>query len=104
MSPRTPRPRSAAAAPRCLGIVALVVSLPLEAVAQDIYSQAQGLTFGTLQSRLWKVLDAGHYDAKLSRDEMHRVKCWIDLNCPLWPDYIQRDLRPASPQTAQAGR
>ena len=38
-----------------------------------------------------------------SREEMHRVKCWIDLNCPLWPDYIQRDLRPGPPkQTARA--
>jgi hypothetical protein len=24
---------------------------------------------------------------------MQRVKCWTDLNCPLWPDYIYRPLR-----------
>ncbi len=24
---------------------------------------------------------------------MRRVKCWIDLNCPLWPDYIFRPNR-----------
>lgn len=59
------------------------------------HNKAEPLTFGTTQSRLWKVLEAGHHDVKLTRDEMHRVKCWIDLNCPLWPDYIQRDLRPA---------
>ena len=58
------------------------------------HRKAEPLSFGTLHSRLWRLLDAGHYDVKLSRDEMHRVKCWIDLNCPLWPDYIQRDLRP----------
>ena len=40
------------------------------------------------------MLDAGHYDVKLTRDEMHRVKCWIDLNCPLWPDYQERMKRP----------
>ena len=51
------------------------------------------MSFGTLKSRLWQVLDAGHYDVKLTRDEMHRVKCWIDLNCPLWPDYQERTLR-----------
>jgi hypothetical protein len=51
-------------------------------------------SFGTLRSRLWKVLDAGHYGVSLSRDEMHAVKCWIDMNCPLWPDYVQRRLRP----------
>jgi len=22
------------------------------------------------------------------------VKAWIDFNCPLWPDYIQREQRP----------
>ena len=51
-------------------------------------------SFGTFQSKLWKVLDAGHYDVSLSRDEMHAVKCWIDMNCPLWPDYVERRLRP----------
>jgi len=60
-------------------------------------------TFGTFQSRLWKVLDAGHYDARLTRDEMHAVKCWVDLNCPLWPDYRDRLTRPlaAAPQTTR---
>ena len=60
------------------------------------HHKAEPLTFGTVQSRLWQVLDAGHYDVKLTRDEMHRVKCWTDLNCPLWPDYIQRQFRPGS--------
>ncbi|MGQ9574521.1 MAG: HzsA-related protein [Thermoguttaceae bacterium] len=59
----------------------------------------QPYTFGTFQSRLWKVLDAGHYGAELTRDEMHAVKCWIDMNCPLWPDYIERSLRPGPQQT-----
>ena len=53
------------------------------------------LTFGTVKSRLWTVLDKGHNDVKLSRDEMRAIKCWIDLNCPLWPDYIFRPKRPA---------
>ena len=58
------------------------------------HQKAAPLSFGTVKSRLWQVLDAGHYDVKLSRDEMHRVKCWIDLNCPLWPDYRFRGERP----------
>jgi hypothetical protein len=58
------------------------------------HHKAEPMTFGTLKSRLWQVLDAGHYDTKLTRDEMHRVKCWIDLNCPLWPDYQERMKRP----------
>jgi cytochrome c553 len=56
---------------------------------------AAPLTFGTVKSRLWPVLAAGHYDVKLTEDQMRRVKCWIDLNCPLWPDYQYRLDRPA---------
>jgi hypothetical protein len=61
-------------------------------------SKAEPLTFGSLKSKLWKVLDAGHYDVKLSTEEMRAVKCWTDLNCPLWPDYIFRLNRPGPPQ------
>ena len=68
------------------------------------HNKAEPLTFGTMQSKLWKVLQAGHHDVRLTRDEMHRVKCWTDLNCPLWPDYIQRELRPNLAQTARSDR
>jgi hypothetical protein len=43
------------------------------------------------------VLNAGHQEVALSRDEMARVKTWIDLNCPLWPDYTERQSRPLGP-------
>jgi hypothetical protein len=65
------------------------------------HHMAEPLSFGTLKSRLKPVLDGEHNNVKLTADEMHRVKCWIDLNCPLWPDYIERSLRPG-PQTALA--
>ena len=55
---------------------------------------AEPMSFGTLKSKLWPVLDAGHYGVRLSPEEMQRVKCWIDLNCPLWPDYRFRLDRP----------
>jgi hypothetical protein len=64
------------------------------------HHKAEPTTFGTLQSKLWQVLEAGHYDVELTWDEMHRLKAWIDLNCPLWPDYQQRQNRPAARQTA----
>ncbi len=72
------------------------------------HRKAEPLTFGTLRSPLWSLLKNDHYGVQLTRDELHRVKCWIDLNCPLWPDYIQRELRPDSLpaealQTAHAG-
>ena len=57
------------------------------------HAKAEPLSFGTVKSRLWEVLNAGHYDVHLTRDETHRVKCWIDLNCPLWPDYVFRPNR-----------
>lgn len=56
--------------------------------------KAPPYSFGSLKSKLWKVLDKGHYEVKLTTDEMQRVKCWIDMNCPLWPDYQYRPDRP----------
>lgn len=56
------------------------------------HSKAKALSFGTVKSRLWEVLAEGHY-AALTPDQQRRVKCWIDLNCPLWPDYTYRPLR-----------
>lgn len=54
---------------------------------QKRHLKADPLTFGTLRSPLWNVLQAGHHDVSLTQDERRRVKTWIDLNCPLWPDY-----------------
>ena len=62
------------------------------------------LSLGTWRSRLSKVLDGEHYDLKLTRDEVLRVKTWIDLNCPLWPDYLYRPKRPAAPTRTALGR
>jgi len=56
--------------------------------------KAEALTFGTVKSKLFGVLDKGHYDVKLTPAEMRALKCWVDLNCPLWPDYIFRANRP----------
>lgn len=53
--------------------------------------KAEPLSFGTLQSRLWKVLDdKDHAKVELTSEEMQAVKAWVDLNCPLWPDYKYR--------------
>ena len=54
------------------------------------------LAFGTVKSKLWQVLDRGHYDVKLTTEEQRRIKCWTDLNCPLWPNYIFRGDRPGT--------
>jgi len=65
------------------------------------HNKAEPGTFGTVKSKLWKVLDAGHYGVKLTAEEMRRVKCWTDLNCPLWPDYQYRLGRPKTAVAAK---
>lgn len=61
--------------------------------------KAEPLSFGTLQSRLWRILeDRNHQKISLTRDEMRALKAWVDLNCPLWPDYQYRLERTAPNQ------
>jgi len=56
--------------------------------------KAEPLTFGTLQSRLFTVLtDPNHQTVALEPDERRALKAWVDLNCPLWPDYQHRQER-----------
>ncbi len=63
------------------------------------------LTFGTLKSRLWEVLkDENHREVNLTADEMIRIKTWTDLNCPLWPDYVERYKRPGPPVSLTQSR
>jgi hypothetical protein len=57
------------------------------------HHKAQPLTFGTVKSRLIAVLESGHYQVALTIEQSQRVKTWIDLNCPLWPDYLYRPER-----------
>ncbi len=66
------------------------------------HSKNDPMTFGVLKSRLIQVLESGHHDVQLSPDEMHAIKCWIDLNCPLWPDYMERKDRSANLKAASA--
>jgi hypothetical protein len=65
------------------------------------HSKAEPLSFGTVKSKLWEILDGGHYDVRLTIEEAHRIKCWTDLNCPLWPDYIFRPDRLAKKTAAK---
>jgi hypothetical protein len=65
------------------------------------HEKAPPLSFGTVKSKLVATLEAGHHEVTLADDELQAIKCWIDLNCPLWPDYQHRLSRP---QVAQAER
>jgi hypothetical protein len=56
--------------------------------------KAEPYTFGTVRSRIRSILkDENHKEVTLSQEEERAIKCWIDLSCPLWPDYKQRRLR-----------
>ncbi len=57
------------------------------------HHKAEPKSFGTLKSKLWDTLNEPHHGVRLTVDEMRAVKCWIDLNCPLWPDYRFRPDR-----------
>jgi len=42
---------------------------------------------GAHRSRLVELLRRGHYEVRLSADEMDRIVTWIDLGGPYYPDY-----------------
>ncbi|MEA1949900.1 MAG: hypothetical protein U9N87_00830 [Planctomycetota bacterium] len=44
---------------------------------------------GACKSRLITLLDEGHYDVQLSREEMDKIACWIDLLVPFCGDYAE---------------
>ena len=65
------------------------------------HAKAEPLTFGSVKSRLFDAIKTkAHAQVTLAADEMHALKCWIDLNCPLWPDYVHRQQRPTHGQRA----
>lgn len=52
-------------------------------------------SFGVSKSSLFEILrDENHRDVALTSEEERAIKCWIDLNVPLWGDYRQRRTRP----------
>ncbi len=59
----------------------------------DVCHKLPPLSLGTVKSKLWKTLEKGHHEVTLTMADMRAIKTWIDLNCPLWPDYVQRDER-----------
>ena len=57
-------------------------------------TKAAPFSFGTFQSRLWEILrDENHRGVSLAPEEEQAIKCWTDLNVPLWGDYQFRSSR-----------
>jgi hypothetical protein len=44
---------------------------------------------GAARSKLITILEQGHQDVKLSREEMDKIACWIDLVVPYCGDYTE---------------
>lgn len=58
-------------------------------------TKAAPYSFGVSKSSLFKILrDKNHRNVALTSEEEQAIKCWIDLNVPLWGDYRQRRTRP----------
>jgi len=43
--------------------------------------------FGARASKLYAILEAGHYDVKLSPEEMYRITLWLDSNSDFFGSY-----------------
>lgn len=43
--------------------------------------------FGAMGSKLWKQLNAGHKDVKLSQSDLHRITLWLDCNSVFYGAY-----------------
>jgi hypothetical protein len=43
--------------------------------------------FGALASKLYGTLSKGHYDVKLSPEELHRITLWLDANSDFYGTY-----------------
>ncbi len=44
---------------------------------------------GSNKSKLMEMLDKGHHDVKLTREEMDKLAAWIDLGVPFCGDYLE---------------
>ncbi len=44
---------------------------------------------GAAKSRLMTLLEQGHGDVKLSREETDKIACWIDLSVPFCGDFLE---------------
>ena len=49
---------------------------------------------GAARSGLMGMLQRGHQDVKLSREEKERIACWIDLLVPYCGDYTEANAWP----------
>jgi hypothetical protein len=49
--------------------------------------------FGARASRLFAILEKGHYDVKLSPEDLHRITLWLDCNSDFFGSYENTDAQ-----------
>jgi hypothetical protein len=57
--------------------------------AQSVPSMLPPYHAGAATSRLMTMLEEGHHDVRLSREELEKMACWIDLLVPFCGDYTE---------------
>jgi hypothetical protein len=57
--------------------------------SQSIPTMLPAYASGACRSELIWLLENGHYDVKLSREEFDKLACWIDLFVPYCGDYFE---------------
>ncbi|WP_322607425.1 hypothetical protein [Pontiella agarivorans] len=64
---------------------------PAEKLVNSVQDGPPGVlpayAWGSHRSRLVRILQKGHYNVKLSEDEMHRIISWIDVNAVYYGAY-----------------
>jgi hypothetical protein len=60
--------------------------------AQSVPSMLPPKSAGSIRSGLLELLEKGHYDVRLSREEYERIACWIDLSVPYCADYADANI------------
>jgi hypothetical protein len=57
--------------------------------SQSVPEPLAPMSAGSTRSSLMELLENGHYGVKLTREELGRVACWIDLSVPFCGDYAE---------------
>lgn len=70
--------------------------------AQSAPPMLQPYACGAARSGLIAMLAAGHGEPKLSRAELDRIECWIDLAVPFCGDYVEANAWTAEEQERYA--
>lgn len=60
--------------------------------SQSVPTALPARSAGSTRSELLAMLDKGHYDVRLSREEYEKIACWIDLLVPFCGDYTEANI------------